>query len=280
VSAWFSNGGAITGIPADERAWQYGDGAFETIAIRAGVPRLLEWHLDRLGSGCRRLGIDAPDAGTLVAAVVAALEATTESTDFAVLKLVVTAGTGPRGYARRGARPGCFVGIFPASPLDASVYRRGVVVRHCSTRLARQPQLAGIKSLNRLEQVLARREWTDPAIFEGLTCDTAGNLICGTMSNVFISGPNSILTPDLSHSGVSGIMRRKLVETARQAGLAVEVTELDRSVVDAATSLFLTNSQFGLLPVRRVDERDLEVDSTVRHLMSLLAADGFPEIVC
>lgn len=280
MSAWFANGDPVTAIPADERAWQYGDGLFETIAVRAGVPRLLEWHLERLGSGCRRLGIEAPAVGRLEADVAAALEAATGNTDFAVLKLVVTAGAGPRGYARRGAHPGSFVGIFPATPLDPSMYRNGVVVRQCSTRLARQPQLAGIKSLNRLEQVLARNEWTDSSVFEGLTCDTAGKLICGTMSNVFISGPHSILTPDLSHCGVSGIMRRKLVETARQAGLEVEVTELDRTVVASARSLFLTNSQFGVLPVRRLDERELDIDPTIRQLMSLLAEDGFPEIAC
>jgi 4-amino-4-deoxychorismate lyase len=280
VSAWFRDGTAVTGLPLEDRSWQYGDGLFETIAVRAGKPRLCDWHLERLTTGCRRLGIEPPSRTRLEEDVAAALVAAREDTDFALVKIVVTAGPGPRGYARRSARPGCYVGVFPANRLDPAAYRDGVAVRLCATRLAHQPQLAGIKSLNRLEQVLARNEWTDAGIFEGLTCDTAGNLICGTMSNVFILGPNSFLTPDLSQCGVGGIMRRKVVETAERAGLTVEVTTLDRRAFQSARSIFLTNSQFGLLPVRRLDDRHFDIDTTVRQLMSLLAADGFPEIAC
>ena len=153
-------------------------------------------------------------------------------------------------------------------------------MRLCATRLARQPRLAGIKSLNRLEQVLARNEWTDRSVFEGLTCDTAGTLICGTMSNVFIVTDNEIVTPDLSHAGVAGIMRRKVIETAHRQDIPVAVRPIPVEALDAAGEVFLTNSQFGVLPVSRVDDRAFAVGALTQSLMAMLSNEGIGELAC
>lgn len=267
----------MSAIRAGDRSWQYGDGLFETIAVRGSEPRLLDWHLERLEVGCRRLGIGPVGRERLYRDVADALRQASSRADFATLKLVVTAGVSPRGYRRpSAAEPGVFVGLFPAQPLDAACYRDGVNVKRLATRLAEQPALAGIKSLNRLEQVLARREWDSDDVFEGLTSDTSGRLICGTMSNVFLVDGDRLLTPDLSRAGVNGIMRRKVLETL--AATDVEVVDIDAHVTDRCTEMFLTNSQYGVVPVARLDARRLRPGATTRSLMRTLARAGFPEL--
>lgn len=276
---WFADGREIASIATEDRSWQYGDGLFETIAVRDGAARLLDWHIERMQTGCRRLGIAAIAGERLYDSVADTLRQTRSQAAFATLKLVVTAGASPRGYRRPPAvEPGVFVGLFRAEPLPPACYRDGVAVRRLATRLAEQPALAGIKSLNRLEQVLARREWDAEEIFEGLTLDTSGRLICGTMSNVFLVDGDRLLTPDLSRAGVNGIMRRKVLETLSEIGSNVDVVDIDAGTVDRCTEMFLTNSQYGVVPVAELDGRRLQPGPTSRSLMRILAAAEFPEL--
>ena len=280
VSSWISSGTAPDGLPFTDRAWQYGDGLFETIAIRDGDPRLLDWHLERLATGCTRLGLQSPDLTTIRGDIDIAVRAAGQDSRFAVAKLIVTAGQGPRGYARAGATATHYVAVSPGKRLGRDCYRNGVAVRMCKTQLARQPQLAGIKSLNRLEQVLARNEWDTPSIFEGLTCDTAGNLICGTMSNVFIVADNEIVTPDLASAGVAGIMRRKVLEVAHRHDIPVAVRSVRRGSLGEVREMFLTNSQFGVLPVREFEGRPLAVGARTRSLSRQLVEAGIEDMTC
>ena len=280
VSRWISSGTALDGLPFADRAWQYGDGLFETIAIRDGEPRLLGWHLERLATGCTRLGLQFPDPASIRADIDIAVQTAGQGSRFGVAKLVVTAGQGPRGYARAGATATHFVAVLPGKALERDCYRNGVAVRMCKTRLARQPQLAGIKSLNRLEQVLARNEWDTPAIFEGLTSDTAGNLICGTMSNVFIVADNEIVTPDLAAAGVAGIMRRKVLEVAHRHDIPIAVRDIPRGSLDDVREMFLTNSQFGVLPVWEFENRPMAVGDRTRSLSRQLVEAGIQDMAC
>lgn len=281
MTAWFLGGSPVDGLPLGDRAWQFGDGVFETIAIRDGAPRFLDWHIERALTGCTRLGIDSPAPERFTADISSALKATSVDTQFAVLKLVITAGQSPRGYGRRaGAEPRLYVGVFSSLPLADACYLDGVRVRICNTRLARQPQLAGIKSLNRLEQVLARNEWQDTSIFEGLTFDTDGSLICGTMSNVFLVEDMALVTPDLSHAGVAGIMRRSVMEAANTAGIDCVVRPVGEDELLDGRELFLTNSQFGVLPVRELSGQHLSIGTTTRKLMRCVRDTGVSEIAC
>jgi 4-amino-4-deoxychorismate lyase len=267
-------------LPFEDRAWQYGDGLFETIAMRSGVARFLDWHLERLALGCTRLGIQPPDLASIRRDLNVLLDSPGIDTSFALVKLVVTAGEGPRGYRRQTSGTRSFLGAYDASPLAPELYREGCGVRFCTTRLARQPRLAGLKSLNRLEQVLARNEWSDPSIFEGLTFDTAGNLICGTMSNVFLVRNQTVVTPDLSHAGIAGIMRRKVVELAHRHDIPVIVRDIRLNELREVDEMFICNSQIGLLPVAMLDGRRLTVGAMTKRFTDLLLKDGVLEMAC
>ena len=277
MSEWFVNGDRADTIDIDDRAMQYGDGLFETIAIRNGQPRLWSYHAERLRTGCARLDLDDPGMEVPERQLTLALGACASDTKRATAKLIVTAGPGPRGYRRAANALSILVGIFESRALGLGYYRDGVVARMCSTRLAKQPQLAGIKTLNRLEQVLARREWQDDGVFEGLMLDTDDRLICGTMSNVFLVKDQSFVTPAITQCGVSGVMRRHVLALLDEAGISCDVREIEAGELADCEGLLLTNSQFGVLPVRECGRFTWRSSDRARSVMSLVSGSGIDE---
>ncbi len=235
-----------------DRGLQYGDGLFETLAVRGGEPLLWERHLIRLGKGCERLGIALPEPRILLD------EARTLSRDHAraVLKIIVTRGVGGRGYRPpRGAEqePSTrIIALHPWPEYPAAYAADGITLRVCQTRLGSNRALAGLKHLNRLEQVLARAEWDDPDIPEGLMLDQNGDVIAGTMSNLFMVREGRLYTPGLDECGVAGIMRGLTLEWAAEQGVPVQITQLALESLRTADEIFVTNSIAGLWPVRRL----------------------------
>ncbi|HET9444661.1 MAG TPA: aminodeoxychorismate lyase, partial [Steroidobacteraceae bacterium] len=205
----------LNAVGVEDRGLQYGDGVFETALLAHGRVRFLEQHLRRLALGCERLGIVAPAPAVLRSEV----QRLCGSVERAVLKVIVTRGIGPRGY-RPSAR-GNTTRIVALYPAPASPPTTRLALRWCETRLGRNARLAGIKHLNRLEQVLARAEWEDETIVDGLMLDTEGELVSGTASNVFLVREGMLVTPDLRFCGVLGVMRAEVLRAARELGIAV-----------------------------------------------------------
>jgi 4-amino-4-deoxychorismate lyase len=264
----------LDGVPlaadaAPDRGLEFGDGLFETVAAVDGRPRLLERHLERLARGCARLGIERPESGVLAAELATAARA--PGTGF--VKLIVTRGAGGTGYgAAPEARPRRWLYAGPARLRPAAWAADGVAVRLLATRLAEQPLLAGLKHLNRLEQVLARRELdAGPAAQEGLLCDVHGRLVCGTMTNVFAVIDNRLLTPSLERAGVAGVMRAALIDRWRAAGVEVGIGDLEPRALDAASELFLTNALIGVWPVAALGTRTLAPGPYARQAQAWVA---------
>lgn len=241
----------LDGLPADavnlqSRALAYGDGLFETIAVRAGRPSLLGYHLDRLALGCQRLAIDADQ-------VVIADELCRYASALGdgVLKLILVRGDSQRGYApAAGVAPRRILQGSPLPAYPAQHAQQGVRLFACSTRLAQQPLLAGLKHLNRLEQVLARAEWQDTEHAEGLMLDISGRVIEGVFSNLFLVRDGELLTADLSRCGVAGVMRAALIDQAADAGISLRITDLSLQDLEQADEVFVCNSVYGIWPVR------------------------------
>lgn len=242
--------GWIDGRPAEtlsvkDRGLAYGDGLFETIAVRAGQPSLLDLHMQRLQAGCERLAITADY--TLVRTE---LQAFAQQLGDGVMKLILTRGDSLRGYAPDPqAIPRRILQGGPASGYPAAHAEQGVSLFPCATRLAEQPLLAGLKHLNRLEQVLARAEWQVGDYAEGLMRDTSGRIIEGVYSNLFMVKEGVLLTADLSRCGVAGVMRSALLERAPMLGIKVEVRDLQMSDLQQADEVFVCNSVYGIWPV-------------------------------
>lgn len=261
----------VNGVPGEQlsirdRGLAYGDGLFETIAVRAGQPRLLTRHMARLQDGCRRLAIEL-DAQQMQAELLAFAAEMGEG----VAKLIVTRGEGQRGYLPpQPCQPLRILqgAAFPAYP--AAHAEQGVRLFPCVTRLAEQPLLAGLKHLNRLEQVLARAEWQDAEHAEGLMRDSSGRVIEGVYSNLFLVSDGKLLTSDLSRCGVAGVMRRELLERVVAAGLVVQVRDIEFGELLAADEVFLCNSLYGIWPVRALQERHWPLGPVTRKLQAIV----------
>ncbi|MES9935596.1 MAG: aminodeoxychorismate lyase [Sedimenticola sp.] len=267
----------IDGKPADsisvlDRGLQYGDGLFETISVIQGTPCLWQGHMARLESGCQRLGIPTPDQEQLLTEC----RRVSEETDRCVVKIIITRGEGGQGYCP------------PQQPMPSRIVYRttwperpeqwqteGVKIRLCTTKLASAPSFAGIKHLNRLPQVMARSEWDDPDIAEGLMLDEQENVIEGTMSNLFLVTKGALLTPSLDRCGVAGVMQDKVIEVASKLGLPVTSAEISLDTLRGAEALFLTNSVIGIWPVKEVSGQTYDISAIDRRLLSQVMEQGF-----
>jgi 4-amino-4-deoxychorismate lyase len=241
----------INGVSGDlisirDRGLLYGDGVFRTLKACGG--RALHWplHYQKLQHDCAALGITCPDFDRLSDELASLL---VDHPD-AVIKIIVTRGPGLRGYAPSVQTvPTHLWDVSPLPDYPASYTTNGVMLGLCSLRLSHQPRLAGIKHLNRLENVLAAAECTD--FNEGLLLDRDGLVIEGVRSNLFLISRGGLITPELSHCGVAGVERDRVINAARQSGMQVEVRSVRFDELLAADEVFLTNSVFGLWPVAR-----------------------------
>ena len=258
-------------LPPTDRGLHYGDGLFETMAVEAGRIRLLERHMHRLAWGAERLAIPLPSQDALADNLHLAARALGEG----ILKLILTRGSGGRGYAPPAvAEPGLVLLRYPQALPALEPLPVGIRVRRCDLRLARQPRLAGIKHLNRLEYVLARAEWKDATLAEGLLWDCEGELIEATTSNVFLFHDGKLFTPMLDQCGVAGVMRAEVMACAGRLGMAVEEARLRLEDLLAADEVFLSNSLHGIRSVRALHgEREWPLGEIARALHSALRAD-------
>lgn len=262
------NGQLRDSIPALDRGLSYGDGLFETIRFEGSKAPLWTRHMDRLALGCKRLRLPVPDAAMLwqeAQQVRAALPR-------CVLRITLTRGVGERGYVQPAIiEPTRIVAAFPMPLLPASLYVDGMRLHRCRTALADQPLLAGIKHLNRLEQVLARAEWNDPAIGEGLVCDRHGNVISATAANLFAVVDGALVTPALDRCGVAGVARAAMLDAFPHC----QVRDLPIEEALRAAELFLSSSIRGILPVQSVGDTVYAPGPVVRAMQQRWRELGF-----
>lgn len=238
-------------VPADDRGFTYGDGVFRTLAMRKGRAQWWPQQYARLAADCGALNITPPAESVLRRD----LQTIAVQLPDCALRITVTRGSGGRGYAipeNPQSRRIISAGPLPEYPVHWP--EQGVSLRVCDLRLSAQPRLAGIKHLNRLENVFARAEWSDPAIAEGLLLDEAGNVIEGTRCNVFIVEDGALVTPDLTRCGVSGVTRDLVIAAAGSNGLRCRVEAINRRRLETATEILLVNSLIGVWPVAALEQ--------------------------
>jgi 4-amino-4-deoxychorismate lyase len=257
------NGTESARISADDRGLLYGDGLFETMAAIDGRVQHLDLHLARLEEGCRRLRMPVPSSGLIAEECSRVLEGIGQAT----VKLMVTRGAGPRGY-RPPAEPSITRIVNALAPRPRGDKLPPLTVRLCQTRLGQNPLLAGLKHLNRLEQVMACAEWDDPEIGEGLMLSMDGRLVCATAANVFLVLGGRLVTPEIRDCGVSGVMRQVVLAAARDLGIPTAVEDVRPESLDVAEEVFVTNAVIGIRPVGELmGVRKWSVGEVTRALM-------------
>ena len=255
----------VDGVPSSsisalDRGLAFGDGVFRTLAVRGGRPLNWPWHVRRLAADCRTLRLEAPDEERLLREVVQLAPGD------ATVKIILTRGAATRGYAITPGRQTRIVAAFPPVVHPPEAARDGVRVRRCQLVLSEQPRLAGVKTLNRLENVLARSEWHDAGVAEGLLGDRHGNVIEGVACNLFVVHGAEVATPRLERCGVVGAQRERVREW-----LPVIERDITWDELEGADEVFLTNSLIGAWPVRAFHERQWSVGSVTRRVQRLIA---------
>lgn len=251
------NGKQGNSISIRDRGLLYGDGVFRTLRALHGKAQHWPLHYQKLQHDCTALGIACPDIALLSAELDRLL---TQYRD-GVVKLIVTRGQathrqGARGYAPPAqATPTHLWDILPLPDYPADRDTLGIKARMCQLFLSQQPRLAGIKHLNRLENVLAAAESSDRGVAEGLLMDAEGNVIEGIRSNLFLISRGTLITPDLSRCGVAGVQRDRVMAWATQHNVPLQVRNVTLDEVMNADEVFVVNSIIGMWPVRELEQR-------------------------
>lgn len=272
------NGEFTDQIAVSDRGLQYGDGIFETMAFCHGELGNFDAHWQRLAHGGRVLGLPLPGRSDLLEDVQLLLDHPENSgIDKAVVKLILTRGSGERGYAPPRA-PSCnriFQLFSWPTGLEAQA-RDGIRVKFCATRLGLNPGLAGIKHLNRLEQVLASQEISDDRHAQGIMLDVNDQVIEATSSNIFIVENGLLVTPILDQCGVAGLARERVMQLAKAAGIEASIERVSCMRLTNADESFLCNSITGIVPVIAVGRQRVEIGPVTRKLQSMLRKGSRP----
>ncbi len=265
------NGTPADAVPSGDRGLAYGDGVFRTFPMRAA--RASHWtrHYAALSRDCARLGIACPAAAVLERD----LAEVSRSEPDCVVKVIITRGTGERGYRPSAAARPLRAVMTSRLPEHSALHANsGIRTRRCRLSLGRQPALAGIKHLNRLENVLARAEWRDDGIAEGLLGSDDGQVIGGTMSNLFIVEHGQLVTPDLACCGVAGVTRERVIDACANHGMPCHVDHIGWPRFARAEEAFVVNSLIGLWPIREFEGAPYPTGPVAQRVLRWLEEDG------
>jgi len=262
------NGNQQESISVQDRALHYGDGLFETFAVKNNQVLAWDQHISRLQTGCRRLDIPCPD----IALLNSEASILCEGQERAILKLILSRGEGGRAYTPP-ARAEC-VRIFSVHPwpdYPTAFHQTGIEAGILQTRLGCNPSLAGIKHLNRLEQVMLQQELSQTTCSEAIVLNINDEVIEGTMSNLFVVKNNKLYTPDLASSGVAGVVRACILELASRINLKTEIKAITLDEVLSASEIFFCNSIAGIWPVNKIEQNSYEIGTKTKKLQHLLS---------
>ncbi|MGH8033932.1 MAG: aminodeoxychorismate lyase [Lysobacterales bacterium] len=258
------NGEISTHIPVTDRGLQYGDGVFETIAVLRGVPRFWQLHMDRLAIACETLCMESIPQSLLLREV----QTVSAGRPECVVKIILTRGDSSRGYApNANAHPRRMISAYAMPGNLEHDAMHGVQARICTLRLAIQPALGGVKHLNRLEQVLARAEWNDPLVQEGILLDPEDHVISAIAGNIFLLSGERMLTPRLDRCGVRGVMRAAILKAFKPR---CEQRRISLDMLPEADEVFICNTVRGIVPVSRIGHWEYGIGARARALQDWL----------
>lgn len=245
------NGQPLSTISVVDRGFLYGDGIFETLRVEQGKCVFWDAHIRRLDQGCEVLGLPKPSVSLLEEEMRQLVGIKT-----GVAKIILTRGAGQRGYQLPLKANTTRVLSFFSDTVGPTKYfpiSTGPA-RICHLRLSQQPALAGIKHLNRLEHVMARAEWQDPNIAEGILMDTQGHVISGTMTNLFIIKNQHLYTPIIDKCGVKGIAREQIIAYCHKTQIACEEKEISLTELVESDEIMVCNSVKGITAITAIQE--------------------------
>lgn len=260
------NGEAAAGSRVWNRGLHYGDGVFRTCLIYEGQVIDLEKQIEKIINDAEVVSLYFAHPETLLREAQQLAQGQAQ----AVLKILLIRAGASRGYRTSVATADRLLCTYPTSRYPSANWERGIVVFRSRVRLGSQPMLAGVKHLNRLEQILASREW-EPGADEGIMGDDQNRPVSGTRGNLFWAKQGALRTPALDRCGVAGLMRDKVLQGASALKLPCSVAEGSWEELESADEVFVTNSLIGLWPVRTMGDKSWAAPGPVtRRLMETI----------
>jgi len=253
------NGIEQTSIDISDRGLAYGDGLFTTAKIVDGEVILLAKHIERLMYGCQQLRLAMPSIERLTSQ----LQSVAKLYSQAVLKVMITTGSGGRGYSRIGLNDNdtnviIIISDFPAHYKELAL--QGISLGDSQQQIGISPMLAGLKHLNRLEQVLLRAELDERSEDDLVVTNYQGHVVEVTSANLFYWQQGALCTPDLSLSGVNGLIRQEVLSKYP----ATKICETSLVDLNEAKGMFICNSLMGIIPVKTYNNRLLVIDEVLQ----------------
>ena len=251
-SATWLDGNSTAVLPIPDRGLDFGDGVFETLLVKQGKLLFSELHLERLERGLQALVLpDCLDAARQHLETAASF-IRKQAWSWTALRLTVIRGAGQRGYTPSDLSPRILV-VATRLDRDCGKMSAAATLSLADIRLSAQPVLAGIKHLNRLEQVLAAAQTQKEGADEGVVLDQSDFLTSVVAGNLFLVRQGDVLTPELNHCGVIGTRRRLILEKWCPAlGLKVREAKLTLGDLSDSEEVFYSNSLQTVRPVARI----------------------------
>ncbi|MFT5805884.1 MAG: 4-amino-4-deoxychorismate lyase [Moritella dasanensis] len=257
------NGVASQDVGIADRGFNFGDGHFTTIKMAAGQALLLDLHLARLQQACGVLAITFELWDELVAAITQQAQLLQDG----VLKVTITRGEGGRGYSPQGCSSANWFLQHRAIPATYSEWATsGIELMLCQYQQTVNPALAGLKTLNRLDQVMIKQELDANGMADGLVCSTDGYLIETSVANVFWVKAGKVYTPSTKRSGVEGVMKTHVLNLLNTLGFTLCTGDYTIADLQAADEIFITNSVMEVVPVKAIAQGDFCDDLAVNDV--------------
>ncbi|MEC6822668.1 aminodeoxychorismate lyase [Photobacterium piscicola] len=233
-----------------DRATQYGDGCFTTMLVEHQQVQLWSLHLARFKVSLERLAIAAPDWQQVYTDVAAlALKYPHQGG----IKILISRGSGGRGYNPAGCHDTQVIITHFEWPLHYQQWQQqGITLGVCQLRMGNSPMLAGMKHLNRLEQVLLKQEIEKAGWVDAVALDSDGRVIETTVANLFWRKGNTVYTPALQRTGVAGVMRQWVLDMLNELNYDYQVGDFALEAVLTADEVFITNALMTLVPINQI----------------------------
>lgn len=260
------NGELTANLAANDRAVQFGDGCFSTARVSAGNVRFLEQHIGRLQQACEKLLIPFSEWSLLETEMqqLAAVE------QQAVLKVMITRGSGGRGYSAANCLQPTRLLSVSAYPSFYSQWReQGISLVLSPIQLGINPHLAGIKHLNRLEQVLIRTQLEQTQAQEALVLDSDGWLTECCAANLFWRKGSQVFTPYVDKSGVNGTMRQHIIACLADSPWQVTQVRENLNCLAQAEEVLICNALMPVIPVNQAQSWRFESRELYQFLAPL-----------
>jgi branched-chain amino acid aminotransferase len=237
-----------------DHGFLYGDGVFETLVAYNGAVFMLKEHINRLKRSAALISLKIPYDDDQIISIVNDTLCANELLD-AYIRITVTRGVGPIGLDIDLCKtPTFLVTVRQSHPYPNNYYDDGIKV--IISKVCRNPIEAinpAIKSLNFLNNILAKMEAKKCSAVEALMCNVSGYLTEGTVSNLFFCKDDLIYTPSIECGILDGITRNIVIELAQKNGIEVRQGQYNVDNLYQATEVFLTNTSMEVMPVSAVD---------------------------